>query len=74
MSKPVEGDNPETYEMVTKALKVGRTHLLAFIPRAKTDRLRDTVDWLQTSRHRKPSQTPRTGLIAHSLAPLAIIL
>ena len=22
MSKPVEGDNPETYEMVTKALKV----------------------------------------------------
>jgi diketogulonate reductase-like aldo/keto reductase len=31
MSKPVEGDNPETYEMVTRALKVGNlvVHLRA---------------------------------------------
>lgn len=27
MSKPVEGDNPETYEMVVQALKVGTSSL-----------------------------------------------
>jgi hypothetical protein len=56
MSKPVEGDNPETYEMVTKALKVGTPCLN---PRVtiwpETDRLCHPLDWLQTSRYRKPS-------------------
>lgn len=62
MSKPVEGDNPETYEMVVQALKVGLSRQSSFVQRMFVDMDRYTfgcfpVSWadrVQAPRYRKP--------------------
>lgn len=70
MSKPVEGDNPETYEMVTKALKVRTSSSnLPITALAETDRSGPPSDWLQTPRYREPSQTPSAVWVPIRLHP-----